>query len=68
MSQNKPQMLVVTKQVPIHCLTHCDTSASPTLLPANPGQNMGVSTAIKTYRRYNNNNGDNSSTSLCYEY
>lgn len=55
------------------CLTHPNTSASPGLLPANPGQNLGgylgVSTAIKTYRRYNNNNdGDNNSTFLCSEH
>lgn len=55
------------------CLTHPNTSASPRLLPANPGQNLGgylgVSTAIKPYRRYNNNNnGDNKSTFLCYEH
>lgn len=54
-------------------LTHPNISAGPTLLPANPGQNLGgylgVSTAIKTYRRYNNNNdGDNNSTFLCYEH
>lgn len=57
---------------PMPSLTHPNISAGPVLLPANPGQNLGgylgVSTAIKTYRRYNNNDGDNNSTFLCYEH
>jgi len=46
--------------------------SQPHAAPCQPwstfGGYLGVSTAIKTYRRYNNNNGDNNSTLLCYEH
>lgn len=69
-------MLVPTQQIPkVHLpLSHTlQRLSQPRAAPWQPwskcGGYLGVSTAIKTYRRYNNNNdGDNNSTFLCSEH